>query len=348
VTPEDLELFFPSRTAAPFLRLLLASAIFHRAFLLKKLPPNQSFCYSALFQSSEVVERLAKKVIHGFESSYMTATGIPPWKSVVSTLKSLDVKLKELPPKLLDNIKKLLEEHGAVGGNNIPFSLRKTIKETVSATVREHFQAHLSPVREMEDVVHPLQESIAIPQPVQYDIYRWSNGNQSVFPENLQFPAACDLPTAWSLWHIGAPADHLPPFRFLTTRDLGHDKKRTKILSVWNCLMRAIIEALGPRYTLSGIQVEYPQHLMLAELQLGVELLFGEVHKTYQIRPLQWSVQTALKELRELRKNSSEVGRKRGRKRSRHEVEDVDADDEMAVEVVEAHRPQRQRTALND
>lgn len=296
VTDDEMKRIFPSAPsgASPaVLRLTLASLVFHHNFLSGLVPKRDKFRYSSIFTNKNLRKDLSNRLIIGFESPCMRATGIPPHVSILCALRAVRIELKDLTPKIVEQIGEVLEKNGAAVANITPNGIHQVIKQSITEILREHFQ----PPHHAEIHLEPDQngENNQI-LPNTYYVYKWGNGVHNV-PEDFEFPTKCDIPTAFRLWHLGDPGNNIPPYSILTPHDMSTKKKRHS-LSEYKCLVEALILAIGDDYTSPD-----EEELLTAQLNLGFSRLFGDLEKKYRSRRDKWSVFTAMKEIRALRKS---------------------------------------------
>lgn len=348
----DLALVFPkaddSLTPAILWRTL-ASVAYHREFLLKSLPKRDKFRASTLFSNPTLLNNLVDIVVSGLTSPHMTATGIPQWVNVMRTIESrsdgleallgtLLTEIRAISPNLADNIGRILEENGAAAANITPNRIQEVIENCLNKSLASRFPAGITDDlngRDDEPEQNDVQD-IAHGQSGVAKIHTWQNGNVSICPEDFDFPIKADLFTAWRVWHMGIPADGIPALRLMGPKDMSTKKKRHDY-SEYKCLALAIIESLGEDYTFPTLEPS-----LSSELNLGIERLFGpnmeNLRKKYTTRPKQWSLFTAMKEVRALKRNDDTGAarvavRVRKARVRRIEVVQAEVEDEGAMDI---------------
>jgi hypothetical protein len=137
----ELRVIFPSLANFEHLhgvlRMCLASAVYHRYYLMRHLPQNCSIRNSQLFANKPLMDRLESLVICDIVSPHLTATGIPPFVAVLEEARKLNSKFDDVPAKIVKDIEEVLVRNGASAANLTPASLRELITTTLTELLRD-------------------------------------------------------------------------------------------------------------------------------------------------------------------------------------------------------------------
>jgi hypothetical protein len=251
----------PVRTR-PALRVLLATVLYHKDYLLGILPAEHKIRATPLFNGSlgrqVPLSELTMLIRHGLQPSpVMTPTGIPPTVQLATQFRGLSSAVQAqvsllqrsfngFESTLHRSLLHTLSEAG-IGG--------ETVSEPRLRVLLTSFRADLSQqIRELTSCVQTFGSTASAPAAAvpsaasttssaapafgQVHLHAWSNGRARNVPEDWRLPA-CSLKCGWLLWFQGQPASRIPPFRHLQPRDFS-DKNQRKYFSDWSAIMDAL------------------------------------------------------------------------------------------------------------
>jgi len=202
----DVLRFFPSMVSEEggynlneVLRFTLASVILHRQFLSDSLPKKSPFKSSLVMTNTREAEGLAKKIITGYHSPFIIATGIPPHVVLLLAFSGIEIRLKDLPAALAKNIEEILERNGAAAANITPGALYDHLEKGLEKVLEKRFP-RLAAIAQPNPI-----DDVDLPEP-KYPLYCW-NGQFHALPDDHVLPAV-SVPIGWRLWHRGRTRGH--------------------------------------------------------------------------------------------------------------------------------------------
>ncbi|KAH9081282.1 hypothetical protein LEN26_021403 [Aphanomyces euteiches] len=286
---EMVKSMFPTLHSVPHLasvlKLALASLVYHGGFLANRLPPNHALFSTPVFTNYLACEQLNSKIACKFESQCMRASGIPPHVGVYKKLESNQTSILAIPNIILDGVRSIIEESSLASGNITRDFLEATLSNVISNLLEAN--KTLTP-----QVDHPQSQSVSTV------VHSWGGGLHKL-PEDFEFPSV-DLAAAWRLWWLGNPAKRLPPYRTISTLDLGSTKKRNDFYN-WEFLMSRMID-FYERSTGSTLRSMSTEADVLSTLFVAKGLLdsiWGSTEKGRQRRDAQLKISTLVRLLRE-------------------------------------------------
>ncbi len=219
---------------------------------------------------------LLPHLINGMKSGFMTATGVPPYVSILLRMLGVEMELSNLPPLLVEQLEEMLQRNGAAAANVTPEGIHDAIKNALAKFLPERLEQ-----QDRMDV-----EQV---EPISPTLFHWE-GSFHKLPQDYKFPDA-SVSAAYRIWHFGIEEENLVSFKSLEPRDLS-DKNARKRLSDWKYLMNGLEEALGE----DGDE-EVTKGNISARFKLAMERL-PRVPKMKRGREEDWTVGTATRELR--------------------------------------------------
>ena len=294
VVQNSLILMFPNLASTehliPVLRLVLASLVFHFDFLLNSLPKNHSLLYTPLFRDGTMRHELAKLLISGVSSKYLTATGIPPHVEVYKKLDHNQNYIMTIPGLVLEGVKQIFKDSGTQSAYITKEYLLETISNAVTTIVST--QNATQPVAALQDHA---QSNFAFP------VHHWG-GLLHKIPENFEFPSV-NIYTAWQLWWRGNLAKSTIPYKNIKSVDLATRKQRN-VLYDWTYIMTKMYEYYRQK---SGRNLRpNPSELEVSEAFSHAELALDSIRqktgKKRARRDCQLKIQTLVRLLRQSEK----------------------------------------------
>ncbi|KAF0702664.1 hypothetical protein AaE_015793 [Aphanomyces astaci] len=205
------------RTTMPF---LLASLVHHRVWLKQHLSPSHPLLFSLVWSSGLLVD-LADEVLLGVMCnpvSKMMATGIPPHVAQSDKIQTLENEVKMLGSTIqqkLDEMPAIVAgELMAQGGMSGSSQLTTGAFHQGLSQLRESILRDLQQPRLSVDPMVPAESSTTTDAS---STPEFSRG----FPTQFRFPK-CKLSELRMVWWRGVPSDHIPPLRFVKSRDLSN------------------------------------------------------------------------------------------------------------------------------
>lgn len=293
VEDEIISLLFPSFVKYPNLQgvlsLCLASVVFHAADLRANLPKKHALFFTPLFTKMGLLNKLTALIQTGFESPHMRATGIPPHVINFQQNDALAQKVEALPVSICAILISEMEKRGAAAANVTP--------EHLTAIIDGALAPHVKRLGQIEErLVGDNPEPDVAAGPFQA---HQRNGVPSFFPASFVKMPVVGVATAWSLWHEGIPADGVPPLRFLKPHDWPSRHDSRKRLSDWKFIMGELsgsLEAYDATALGEGHEKER-RRLLRAALDA-----LPHLPSKRKRRPDDWTILTAVKELRKAKK----------------------------------------------
>ncbi|ETV78485.1 hypothetical protein H257_08009 [Aphanomyces astaci] len=138
----------------PILQLILASLVYHRNFLIGSLPPHHALLSTSLFTNPDLFASLTTIVISGSTSSCLRANGIPPYVEMYRKLEKNEVILTSMPAKILDGVRRIVEDNGVTAGNITRSVLESSIASALSFIQQSN--SAMSPAQQLPIDSQPL------------------------------------------------------------------------------------------------------------------------------------------------------------------------------------------------
>lgn len=274
------------------LELCLASLVFHKEFLKKKLAPRHPLFSSPLFADSSL-DFLAGIVQCGLPNatSRLQSSGIPTLTTVLIQLREQNnqvaailPRLRELPEEIVGQLDKKLEEKAVGYGQVTVNGLEDHLKRVLEPMLR-----HLQPEKPQ------LDEREQVREPHRTQLHQWGGGFHLV-PESFALPKV-GLRLAWQSYMCPNAELQVPPLRSVSSRDMSTAAKK-KRLSEFQVAMREIQQKVEE---VPGRWIPYPSfqeadamfHAVEAELGVGNKTQKGRQRR---ISELNW--RTAARDIR--------------------------------------------------
>lgn len=275
---------FPSTKNISTLELVrqfcVCSLLHHTEFLVSVLGANHDLFSTYLFRNHSALKE-AIPVISGIMSPVLTPNGLPP--HVLSWLNDSKIMdgIDGLPSKILGGMGRILQENG-VNAGNITKEMLETMMKNLLEADRSNRTATIPPENP--------------PNRSEYLAYLWkSDGMFHRLPEDYSFPSLTVLQT-WLVWWGGNTEKKIPPYQYLMIDDVPVPQR--KMFSNIKCMMKEMIKALHP-LTADDIRKESTSGL-LALFERGSAAL-PKKRKIKTSRWSEWTISTAIRELREAR-----------------------------------------------
>ena len=277
---------FPSTSSLSRLELVrqfcLSSLLYHFSFISIHLPKNHSFFFTPYFCLSPKLKEIA--FLSGTQSLLLSPTGLPPhvltWVNQQETMSLL----KGLPERILSGVGGVLKENGVAAGNITREVLEDVMKKMLE-TDRDQRKREEEALRGEEKKGEGWAQ------------YMWG-GKFHLLPENFLFPTLTVF-QCWNMWWNGNREKKTPPFSILESRDVPKSQK-SKFSDV-KCLMREMMVVVKEKFKFSEEDVKKMSIEQLLGLgkEAGREL--GKTVKKQKVRPEDWVIGTALREVRQAR-----------------------------------------------
>jgi hypothetical protein len=221
------------------LRFCLASIICHQDFLRETLPPKHpifsTFCFSLL--------TCEEKNCLGIDlESTLTPTGIPPH---VYQLLYLE-KLIQVPEKITESIKKMLEEREYYQTANITIgNLEKSLFDLKSEMMSEFRQLLSNNERNKSP-----ETAVQAKNNVYWHLWK-KTGRFHRLPEDFVLPKKSQLQVSWNLWFIGNHERRWTRFSDVTTKDIPL-RSCQKLFSEWKIVFAFFSKSLESKNILTS------------------------------------------------------------------------------------------------
>jgi hypothetical protein len=225
------------------LRICLASLVYHEDWLRENVVLEAGFFSTNLFGDADLLNSLKARVISGYDSPHMTATGIPAHVTQIRGMSEMMEEVKGLrsimESSVLETVDKMSE---MIDGKNFQQGILS------QESILNMNQAILDMGESIKDVYDCIRsgESMPtssringtlglVPSPVQREslMYTWQGAIHYV-PENWEMPKV-NVRTGWLLWCVGKASDGIPPLRILTSHDLKGPVQQKKF-NEWKAL----------------------------------------------------------------------------------------------------------------
>jgi hypothetical protein len=231
---------------------LLASLVFHLAWLRNELSPSHPIFQSFVF-SSGIFSELSTKVlleINRCDRTGMSATGIPPHLTVANETKELKLRVQQmdenlstkLPVALTEVILSKFSVNGALPVTREDITgIRVGMKEDLSRMIHEAI-ASIPRVGPNSNEINSSSIASAV-NSTEFDVWNWG-GIFHMIPEGWTLPR-CHVKELWNCWNFGHSNDRIQPYRRLKPLDLvGKDEKETVALRVQLSRTRTVMEEI--------------------------------------------------------------------------------------------------------
>jgi hypothetical protein len=248
----------------PILRMCLAQLIYHMEWIKVNVSPASRLFQTYIMSNPHIYVKLKGKIICGYDSKYMVATGIP---SHVNTLRQLQVIKEDLESlndgldrqsasvvgRVLEGIEDILDRRSFEQGNITSSTLKKNVEDILADALKKNLTEH-----GFFDILREMRSSTLSPSPIEMDEshemeftpYQY-NGRFHRTPEGWVFPRV-NLRIGWMLWCLGSRRDNVSPFRLFDHFDV--QKSMRKELNEWKsvfgkmeCYLKAVKMFVPPR-----------------------------------------------------------------------------------------------------
>ena len=238
-------------------RMLLASHLFHRDWLLQFLDNPNSFIMtsSSVYRNDAVVayvqQEQAITVTHPWLSPELHFSGVPPHVAQMNSIMAVKEAQSNLMEQFVGKLGALLDERGVGGGPMAEVNLKKIIGQELKG-IREKIDniglKHGLAIEGEEENQQP--NASIVRQPLTNQTFRLHvhgvdhDGQARLVPQGWQFPKS-PVHTMWDHWWVGDTIRSIPPLSSMKPTNLASNEERrkmTKVYSYCNRLMDWLCE----------------------------------------------------------------------------------------------------------
>jgi hypothetical protein len=264
-------------------QMCICSLVYHQKWLVSVLPSTSSLAYSFLFCNfSKIADCFT--LMSGLTSPVMSPCGVPPHILTWVQNEETHSLLKSLPEKVLSGVSVVLKENGVGAGN--------VTREVLEELMRNMLETDRRQRGNEREVVDEVRGGVC------YEAYLWADGMFHKLPEHFRFPTLT-VYQCWQCWWAGNEEQKVPPFNSLTSHDISKvEKKRWSDIT---CIMKEVMRLLKEGHKIENDQLRKMKTEELGSwFQKAIEMMVRR-NKKKEVRWNEWSLTTALRELRQAR-----------------------------------------------
>eukprot|EP00834_Sanchytrium_tribonematis_P007109 NODE_596_length_5578_cov_0.509400.p1 type:complete len:695 gc:universal NODE_596_length_5578_cov_0.509400:1476-3560(+) len=232
---------------------LLASLVYHSDYIFATFAQNHLLFNNPLFKDPERMSFLKEHVhVHNFSSSRLSATGIPPFASILYQLSGLKTAVDALEPTIKDVTKDTINgiveelEHRSVQMNVVTYDgLNARLHDVVNTAIRAALDdSGIGNNAQNNATIEPVE-----PVNNGYTIYSHNN-RLNMLPENYKIPST-SVPNVLHLFYYGDLRTKIPPLRLVTPEDFNIRNNRKR----FSDLKRLVFKVIVPSDNIPSLQV---------------------------------------------------------------------------------------------